>query len=75
MYGGETVKLKVHGVEHDDDLNRFTLRANGGEGHHITEEDGALLKLTWRTETTDINSHVFIASTIFSYGMYFSLFC
>lgn len=53
MNGGKTVKFQVHGVEHVDDLYGFTLWANVGEGYHITEEDGALLKLTWKKENTE----------------------
>ena len=46
MHSGEAVEPQVHGVEHEDDLNGLTLGADVGEGDHITEEYGALLKRT-----------------------------
>lgn len=46
VYSGKTVKLQVHGIEHGNNLDGFTLRADVGEGHHIAEENSALFKLT-----------------------------
>lgn len=46
VYRGKTVKPQVHRIEHGNNLDGFTLGADICEGHHITEEDGALFKLT-----------------------------
>lgn len=65
VYCGEPVELEVHGVKHVDDLDGLTLRADVGKGDHITEEDGALLELSFRANiTTTTTDHMAISINI-----------
>lgn len=45
MYVGESVKLGIHGVEHVDNIDGLAGSADVGEGHHVTEQNSAHLKV------------------------------
>lgn len=48
VHSCESVEPEVHGVKHVDNLDGFTHGADIREGHHITEQYGALFKFTCR---------------------------
>lgn len=48
VHSCEPVKSEVHGVKHKDNLDGFTQGADVSEGHHVTEQYGALFKFSYR---------------------------